>query len=174
MAHTLYKIYYMDAAGNDMLVYLGRTNQPLQNRLRGHLFNKPMHCKLEIDQISRIEYAEFSTEADMNLYEIYYILTLKPPLNVDDKTRDYPTVKLPDVPFQPFQPPLWGKWREQIHAQRGRAEASRRTLKEIREQMGIVRSQYRMGEITEEQRETKLDELQKEWDAVIVRYDKWR
>jgi len=54
MAHTLYKIFY----GNT-LVYLGRTNQPLQNRLRGHFFKKPMHRCIDIELVTRIEYAEF-------------------------------------------------------------------------------------------------------------------
>ena len=87
--HTLYRIYY-----GDNIVYVGRTNQPLSTRIRGHLLAKPMHRKLSIDLITRIEYAEFESEADMNLYEIYYILLLHPTLNVDDKTRDFPTVFL--------------------------------------------------------------------------------
>lgn len=34
----LYRIWY-----GDSLVYLGRTKQPLQSRIHGHLFKKPMH-----------------------------------------------------------------------------------------------------------------------------------
>lgn len=34
----IYRIWY-----GDCLVYVGRTKQPLQSRIRGHLFNKPMH-----------------------------------------------------------------------------------------------------------------------------------
>ena len=63
--HTLYRIYY-----GEHIVYVGRTNQPLGTRIRGHLLAKPMHRKLNIDLITRIEYAEFESEADMNLYEI--------------------------------------------------------------------------------------------------------
>lgn len=44
----LYKIYY-----DDVLVYLGRTKQPLQTRLRGHFFKKPMHRVIDIQQVSR-------------------------------------------------------------------------------------------------------------------------
>ena len=69
--HTVYRIYY-----GDQIVYVGRTNQPLQDRIRGHLFAKPMHRTLNIDLVSKVEYAEFNTEADMNLYEIYYVLYL--------------------------------------------------------------------------------------------------
>ena len=50
-----------------------------------------------ISNVSKIEYAEFLSEADMNLYEIYYINLLKPPLNCDDKAKDELTVSLPDV-----------------------------------------------------------------------------
>lgn len=62
----LYRIWY-----GDVLVYLGRTKQPLQSRIHGHLFKKPMHRSISINLVTKIEYAEFRTEADMNLYEIY-------------------------------------------------------------------------------------------------------
>lgn len=85
----IYRIWY----GN-CLVYVGRTKQPLQSRIRGHLFSKPMHRTVNIEQVTKIEYAELGSEADMNLYEIYYILRLHPPLNVDDKARDDLSVTL--------------------------------------------------------------------------------
>ena len=72
----IYRIWY-----GDCLVYVGRTKQPLQSRIRGHLFSKPMHRTVNIEQVTKIEYAELGSEADMNLYEIYYILQLHPPLN---------------------------------------------------------------------------------------------
>ena len=83
MPHYLYKIYYENGTDN-VLVYLGRTNQKLKNRLRCHFFKKPIVRVLDLKQVSKIEYAEFYTEADMFLYEIYYINKFKPPLNVDD------------------------------------------------------------------------------------------
>ena len=67
----IYRIWY----GN-CLVYVGRTKQPLQSRIRGHLFSKPMHRTVNIEQVTKIEYAELGSEADMNLYEIYFILKL--------------------------------------------------------------------------------------------------
>ena len=79
----IYRIFY-----DDQIVYVGRTKQPLTTRIHGHLFQKPMHRTVHIDQVSKIEYATLQTEADMNLYEIYYILKYHPPLNVDDKARD--------------------------------------------------------------------------------------
>lgn len=98
----VYRVWY-----GDTLVYVGRTKQPLQDRIRGHLFQKPMHRTIAIEQVTKIEYAEFQTEADMNLYEIYFILKWHPRLNVDDKTRDFPTVDLPPVEWREFSTKLW-------------------------------------------------------------------
>lgn len=42
--HTLYRIYY-----GDIIVYVGRTNQPLSTRIRGHLFKRPMHRTLNVN-----------------------------------------------------------------------------------------------------------------------------
>ena len=83
----LYRIWY-----GDVLVYLGRTKQPLQSRIHGHLFKKPMQRSISINLVTKIEYAEFLSEADMNLYEIYFINLWKPPLNIDDKCKDELTI----------------------------------------------------------------------------------
>jgi len=160
--YTLYKIF--DKCG--FLLYLGRTKQPLQNRIRGHLFAKPMHRIIDVDHVGRIEYAEFQTEADMNLYEIYYILTLKPPLNVDDKTKDYPTVTLPEVEWTEFSCSLWPKWLDQIHAEREKGRSAWSRLREIEEQRRVIRSRYRVGEITEEECEDALEALEKEREQI--------
>ena len=110
MSHTVYKIYY-----DEDVVYVGRTNQPLRTRIHGHLFAKPMHRIIDINQVSKVEYAELPTEADMNLYEIYYILTLHPALNVDDKTKDYPTVSLPELEFVNAEFPRWDVWKAKLN-----------------------------------------------------------
>lgn len=161
--YTLYKIY-----GANMLLYLGRTKQPLQSRIRGHLFAKPMHRIIDIDHVSRIEYAEFATEADMNLYEIYYILTLKPPLNVDDKTKDYPTVTLPDVEWREFQTPLWAKWREQIQAAKERGKNARERLRAMEQERHVIRCKCRMGEITREQRDEAVESMNAEANELLA------
>lgn len=107
--YILYKIY-----AEDCLLYLGRTSQPLQARLHGHFFKKPMLREINIEIVTRIEYAVFPTQADMFLMEIYYINKLKPPLNKDDKARDELTITLPEVQFQEYICPLMDKWREEI------------------------------------------------------------
>lgn len=142
---VLYRIYY----GNT-LIYLGRTKQPLQNRIRGHLFKKAMHRSINIDLVTKIEYAVFETEADMNLYEIYFINLWKPPLNIDDKCNDDLTVSLPDVEWKLFETHLWDKWKEEIH-KKDNAHKMRENEKSAREELlRAMRKKWHEGEISEE------------------------
>ena len=103
--HTLYKIYY-----GETCVYLGRTNQPIATRLRGHFFAKPMHKMIEITIVTKIEICTLKTEADMYLYEIYYINLLKPALNRDDKAFDELSVILPELDWKEYKPPRMDVW----------------------------------------------------------------
>lgn len=157
----VYRIYY-----GDCLVYVGRTKQPLQNRIRGHLFNKPMHRTIDIEQVTKIEYAEFGSEADMNLYEIYFILKLHPPLNVDDKARDDLSVSLPDVEWKNFSTRLWDGWREEIRKQDGEIDRLRKRYVEIPQEIAVLRSLRRTGEVTEFEFEDRLAALREEADTV--------
>lgn len=159
--YIVYRIYY-----GDCLVYVGRTKQPLQNRIRGHLFNKPMHRTISIEQVTKIEYAELNSEADMNLYEIYYILKLHPPLNVDDKAKDDLSITLPDLEWREFSTHLWDGWRREIAKQDSDAERLRRRYIEIPQEMSVLRSLRRTGEVTEFEFEEKLEVLRKEADSV--------
>ena len=159
--YILYRIFY----GTD-IVYIGRTKQPLQDRIRGHLFAKPMHRTIAIEQVSKIEYAEFQTEADMNLYEIYFILKLHPPLNVDDKTKDYPTVDLPPVEWKVFTTPLWDKWMQQIADKSSEHEKLLRRYRVIPEEIRIVRSARRTGEIDEDTFDERMVALKTELDNI--------
>lgn len=105
----LYRIWY----GN-VLAYLGRTKQPLQARIRGHMFAQRFHRAIDIHNVTKIEYTEFQTEADMNLFEIYYINLWKPPLNVDDKARDELTVHFPEKEWLVFVPSHWEQWKREL------------------------------------------------------------
>jgi hypothetical protein len=78
------------------------------------MFNKPMHRTIDIHNVSKIEYTMLKTEADMNLYEIYFINLWKPPLNVDDKARDELTITLPDLEWKEFIPTNWDDWKKQL------------------------------------------------------------
>ena len=157
----LYRIFY----GKEP-VYIGRTKQPLQNRLRGHFFQKPMHRTIDIEMVSRVQYAEFPTEADMNLYEIYFILTRHPPLNVDDKTRDYPTVTLPDVEWKDWYSPIFERWKKEIAERVSDAEKKRMRYKAITEEIRVVRGLYRTGEISEDEKYDRLEALQAEQESI--------
>lgn len=142
----LYRIFY-----GEHLVYLGRTKQPLQSRIRGHLFKKPMQRELHIEQISRIDFPTFASEADMNLYEIYYINKWKPPLNRDDKAPDELSVDLPEVEWRLFETPLWEKWRAEIIAAGAIHEEKKRRKLAFFEQDREMRRKRRNDEITEEE-----------------------
>ena len=105
----LYRIYY----GN-RIFYVGRTKQPLQARIRGHMFAKPMHKSINIHNVSKIEYTMLQSAADMYLYEIYYINLWKPDLNIDDKAKDKLTFTLPEHKWTEFIPANWDSWKDQI------------------------------------------------------------
>lgn len=110
ITYTLYKIYY-----GDHCVYLGRTNQKISDRLRGHFFKTPNMKTLEIRLVTKIEIAECKTKADMYLYEIYYINKIKPAINCDDKANDEITVTLPELDFKVYIPPNSIKWVEKVN-----------------------------------------------------------
>lgn len=143
---TLYRIYY-----DDIIVYLGRTMQPLQNRIRGHLFKKPMHREIQISQVSKIEYATFKSQADMYLYEIYFINLWKPALNKDDKATDELSVELPSVKWQTFSTHLWDKWKKEIE-EIDAADKKRREQEALRYMERIeMGNLYRQEKITLEE-----------------------
>lgn len=165
--HTVYRIWY-----GDIIVYVGRTNQPLSSRIRGHVLAKPMHRTIDINQITKIDYHEFNSEADMNLYEIYLILKLKPVLNVDDKCKDLLTVTLPEIGFTDSSLPrsvTFQKWKQQIEKLEHDASVSRAYVNNLHEQLSILRSSYRLGDISEEEFEKKRDDLKEQIEKEIER-----
>lgn len=142
----LYKIYY-----GDNLVYLGRTKQPLQNRLRGHFFKKPMHRVIDINLVSKIEYAEFKTVADMYLYEIYYINRLKPSFNIDDLAADEVTVTLPEVPFIEYKCPLFERWKDEINKNTSEWDLLHKEYCDIPLKISLLRKRKHNNELSEEE-----------------------
>lgn len=109
---TLYKIYYNKQ--KPFLAYIGRTRNDLTQRLRHHFYGHVLQKKLDIAQVSHIEYAEFATTADMFVTEIVLINQCKPPLNVDDKAHDELTlnIDLAGIEWQPWNKPhLIEKWK---------------------------------------------------------------
>jgi len=154
--HILYRIFY-----DDDLVYLGRTNQPLNTRLRGHFINRPMQRKLECNSVTKIEYINFSAEADMNLYEIYFINKYKPPLNCDDKARDDLTVSLPEPEWVDHWPDRMSIWLQELKERDARIEKiSRAQIRICAEGLPTLRKNYHDGKITEEQYCHKRERIQ--------------
>lgn len=129
--NILYQIYY-----GDQLVYLGRTRQPIDRRLHGHFFNKPMHKKLDARLVSRVRVAKAQTTADMYLYEIYYINKLKPPMNCDDKAQDALTVELPELTWLEYEPHLMPKWIAEVNKREQAAKERRQ--REIEESLKVI------------------------------------
>lgn len=152
---TLYRIYY-----GEHIVYLGRTMQPLQNRIRGHLFKKPMQREINIEMVSKIEYATFRSQADMYLYEVYFINLWSPSLNKDDKAFDSLTVSLPEVEWKPFSTPLWEKWKKEIQEKDAAEESLRRAKAEAIEKMRELRRQRHEGNLSEDEFYLRLEEIE--------------
>lgn len=108
MNYILYKIYY-----GDELVYIGRTKQDLQKRLRQHFFDgNAIVKKLDILQTTKIEYCLCPTEADMIVLEVYLIAKYRPRINKDDKPKDELTIYLDEPRFYPYWLPIIDKWKE--------------------------------------------------------------
>lgn len=120
--YLLYKVFYKGADG-EFIAYLGRTKQRINARLRGHFKQLPMHKLIDIFSVSRIEVAECKTEADMFLYEIYYINKYKPTLNKDDKSKEELTIELPELDFKTLHnEEIMKKWKSEIAGEREAAE----------------------------------------------------
>lgn len=107
----------------------------------------------------------------MNLYEIYYILRLHPPLNVDDKARDDLSVTLPELEWKEFTTPLWEGWRQEIAKQDSRIDHLRKRYAEIPQEISILRGLRKTGEITEYEFEERFSALKEE--SVEVSEELW-
>lgn len=114
--YILYKIFYNSSNG-EFIAYLGRTKQRINARLRGHFKQFPMHKLIDIFSVSHIEIAECKTEADMFLYEIYYINKYRPTLNRDDKSKEELTIVLPELDFKTLHnEEIMEKWKQEIRS----------------------------------------------------------
>lgn len=149
---TLYKIY-----SENCLIYLGRTKQPLKRRLHAHFFKTPMVREINIECVTKIEYARFETEADMNVYEIYYINKLKPILNRDDKAKDELTIELPEVTFQEYHCHLMAGWREEIR----KADEADEVKRKRRAQLEMEKTQMHKKIFAQE--DLSIEEKREQW-----------
>lgn len=95
-------------------------------------------------------------------HEIYYILILHPPLNVDDKTKDTPTVSLPELEWKEWTTPLWDKWGVKWKKEEElRVQGSLR-LRQIPQDIRVIKSEIRMGTLRQEDGYARIDQLREE------------
>lgn len=153
----LYRIYY----GNE-IVYVGRTMQPLQTRMHDHFFKKPMVREIDINQVTKIEYTTFTSQADQYVMEIYFINLWKPKLNKDDKAADSLTLTLPEATWTEFKTPLMDKWIEQIAERDVQHEKKKLDQYELKARRTQLRKDLRSGTITEDEFEEKMIELEEQ------------
>ena len=137
----VYRIYY-----HNEIVYVGRTSN-MERRMGEHFRGG----KIDIDRVSKIEFAETETEADMNLYELYYILKLKPVLNDKDTAKDQLTIQLPELKFKQFFSMMWDQWREEVKLRKEKEYERRQRIQVLTELAGerksmvgksLIREQY--------------------------------
>ena len=130
---TLYKIYF-----GETLAYLGRTRQPINQRLHGHFFKKKFHKTIDLFKVTKIETAALSSCADMYLYEIYYLNKLHPLLNKSDIAADELTVELPELAFVEYDCRLMDKWRSEYDAKMAEYEEKKKERRERRREARLA------------------------------------
>lgn len=138
---TIYKIYY-----DEILIYIGRTQQKLQTRLHGHFFKAPMMREIDINGVTKIEFTKFETQADMFVWEIYLINKYKPPLNKDDKAKDNLTFDLIEPEFKKFYYYKISEWRDKINLKDKEYEKKKQ-------------EKIMLAEVFREQRKIKIETL---------------
>ena len=106
----------------------------------------------------------------MNVYEVYFINKLKPPLNVDDKENDQLNVILPEVNWIEYKPRLWEKWVSELNRKQPEYEKDLKRYKlYIPEEFSEFRTKYRNKEITKEDCRLKIETLNKEKKELEVK-----
>lgn len=108
----VYRMFYGDA-----VVYVGRTRQPLQTRMHSHFHKSAYTMLLDINYISRIEYCQLKSAADMAVAEVYFINKMHSDLNKDDHMKDELTFSIPELDaleWHEFLPSNWDKWKEEF------------------------------------------------------------
>jgi hypothetical protein len=91
---TGYYIYFFISKENKP-IYIGKTRQKIKDRMNAHN-HLPCECYSDVDKIC---YGEVESEADLAIYETYYINKYKPKYNTMLKYNDKVNIKLPDLKF---------------------------------------------------------------------------
>lgn len=97
----LYRIWY----GN-LISYVGQTIQTLEQRTRQHFL---YDCDLDLKATTKIEYAILNSQADLNVYEIYYMNKYKSFENRNGYAEDKLSIELPDLKWELFDEKVFQK-----------------------------------------------------------------
>lgn len=112
-----YTYRFLDREGN--IIYVGYTGQRLDTRIAQHM-EKGHLSKDCYSEIARIEYIQYKTKADAQIYEVYYINKYKPKYNKLNKQTDIMSLELKEKEwklyreYKPVNPPKirnTGIWR---------------------------------------------------------------
>lgn len=88
----IYRIYNKDK----QIIYIGKSNKDLYGRLSTSI----MEQFYKGDEFpTYYDCVELKTDCDVDIYELYYINTIKPLNNTSAKYNDIPRVKLPELNF---------------------------------------------------------------------------
>ncbi len=92
---TAFYIYRYFNKHNEV-IYVGLTARPLKRRVKEH------SIELLQTETDHIDFATVTSEADMRMYELYYINKYQPQYNKRDLYKDGHSIELPELIFQPY------------------------------------------------------------------------
>lgn len=108
----VYRMWY-----GDEMIYVNRTAQSLAPVFRRHFFAPcKQRPKIDLLQVTKIQYQEFATYADSALYVCYYRNKYKPRLNGGLWQKDRLSINLPLVHWNEWiNEQLMARWREEAY-----------------------------------------------------------
>lgn len=109
--NIVYKIYV-----GHKCTYIDYTQNDLTDTLRLHFFGENNLQHIDINMVSKIEYAIVTTHADAIVQKYYLINREKPLFNKFERSRDNlsPDIVLPELRFQTYSNPIIDKWKERV------------------------------------------------------------
>jgi hypothetical protein len=107
--NILYRIYV-----GRKCVYVGATTGDLTATLRAHFLGKDND--LDVEYVSKIEYAILPSFADCIVYKSYFVNLDKPIYNKSDRARDAlsDNISLPILIFIEYNNPIIEKWKKML------------------------------------------------------------
>ena len=85
---------------NNNIIYVGRTNKPLIDRINSHT-HLPNKCYQERQ---KIEYTTCKDKPTLVIYELYYINKWKPKYNVVQRYEEEMALQLPELRWRVYNP----------------------------------------------------------------------